>query len=209
MLRSKNQILWIVLIALSIALGFLLGNKTNTNIDKEIILIETEDNLIEVEEEGKLWITGEHDDIILSFNPVESFTFGDVGVLSWDNGIMRFKGDYDESAKIFFEEYLRYYFEDCVKFLMEKEVVIELISRESEQIMYRYVTSGEWAETFKPEWFLEVINTDMSKCLINDRLRINLNGKIYWIRLEEDKACPDISEYIWIFGNVTKVKWDE
>lgn len=55
-----------------------------------------------------------------------------------------------------------------------------------EMILFRHVTSGEWAKEFKPTIFLDIVNTDLSECFIDDRLRLNLNGKIYWIRLEKD-----------------------
>lgn len=63
---------------------------------------------------------------------------------------------------------------------------IETITKESEDILFQFTTTGEFSKYFEPIYFLKVEGTDLSKCLINDRLRINLDGKIYWIRLEED-----------------------
>ena len=67
---------------------------------------------------------------------------------------------------------------------MEKEELIELILEEPEHIMYQFYTDFD---EFQPVWFLKVVNTDMSKCFIDGRLRINLNGEIYWIQLIPDK----------------------
>jgi hypothetical protein len=50
--------------------------------------------------------------------------------------------------------------------------------------MIEFTTEGEFTKEFKPQLFLKVTGTNLSKCLINDRLRIELNGEIYWIRLE-------------------------
>lgn len=111
-------------------------------------------------------------------------TFGDnVGRIFWDKGIMIFEGNVEKSAEIFFEGYLKPLIDEYIVSEMEKEEVIELILEEPEEIMYQFYTDFD---EFQPIWFLEVVKTDMSKCFIDGRLRLNLNGKIYWIRLEED-----------------------
>jgi len=55
-----------------------------------------------------------------------------------------------------------------------------------EEILYQFTTTGEWKESFKPQLFLKVTDTDLSRCFIDGRLRVDLNGEIYWIRLEEE-----------------------
>ena len=57
---------------------------------------------------------------------------------------------------------------------------------EPEQIMIEFTTEGEFAKEFKPQLFLKVTGTDLSRCLIGDRLRVELNSEIYWMRLEKD-----------------------
>jgi hypothetical protein len=51
-------------------------------------------------------------------------------------------------------------------------------------ILFRHVTAGEFAKEFRPSLFLEVVNTELDECFIDNRLRVSLNGEIYWIRLE-------------------------
>jgi len=62
----------------------------------------------------------------------------------------------------------------------------ELTIEEPEQILFEINTSGEFAKDFKPQWFLRVTGTDLSRCLINNRLRISLDDKIYWVKVEEN-----------------------
>lgn len=113
----------------------------------------------------------------------DSITFGDnIGRIFWEKGYMEFEGDAKESAKIFFEDGLKPYIDEYIKSELEKKELVEI----PEMILFRHVTSGEWSKEFKPTVFLDVVNTDLSKCFIDSRLRINLNGEIYWIRLEED-----------------------
>jgi len=62
----------------------------------------------------------------------------------------------------------------------------DFIIDKPETILFQYTTEGEFAKEFNPQWFLEVVNTDMSRCLIDSRLRLKLNGEIYWMRLEKE-----------------------
>jgi len=55
-----------------------------------------------------------------------------------------------------------------------------------EEILFAITTGGVLKENFKPQEFLRVTDTDLSRCFINNRLKINLNGKRYWIQVEED-----------------------
>jgi len=45
-------------------------------------------------------------------------------------------------------------------------------------------------DDFKPTNFIGIINTDLSECFQDNRLRLNLNGEIYWIKLEKDRYLP-------------------
>jgi len=111
-------------------------------------------------------------------------TFGDnVGRISWEDGVMRFEGDADESARIFFEAWLKPTIDEYIEYELAKE---ELTIEVPEQILIEFTSTGEWKDTFKPSIFIKVTDTDLSQCFINDRLKLDLNGKIYWIRLEED-----------------------
>ena len=60
------------------------------------------------------------------------------------------------------------------------------IEKSGEDILFQFTTTGELSKRFKPVYFLKVEGTDMSKCFTDNRLRINLNGEVYWIRLEGD-----------------------
>ena len=123
--------------------------------------------------------------LTIPHTPTTSIIFGDnVGKISWKEGTMIFEGDADESAKMFFEGFLKPLIDEYIVSEMEKEELIELILEEPEHIMYQFYTDFD---EFQPVWFLKVVNTDMSKCFIDGRLRINLNGEIYWIQLIPDK----------------------
>ena len=54
-----------------------------------------------------------------------------------------------------------------------------------EEILFEFTTGGVLKDNFKPQFFLKITDTDLSRCFINGRLRVNLNGEIYWIRLEK------------------------
>ena len=42
--------------------------------------------------------------------PIHSILFGDdIGSLSWDKGYLEFKGDMEQSARIFFDDFIRGY----------------------------------------------------------------------------------------------------
>lgn len=171
MLRSKNQILWIVLVALLIVLGFfILGNRNSLISDIPVA--------INIEKEGN---------ILMKYTATTSVIFGDnIGKISWTEGVMIFEGDAKESARMFFEGFLKPLVDEYIEAEIEKEEAIESIGI-PKMILFRHVTSGEWAKNFQPTIFLDVVDTDLSKCFIDDRLRLNLNGEIYWIRLERDE----------------------
>ena len=114
-----------------------------------------------------------------------SITFGDnVGKLTWEDGKMKFEGDAYESAKIFFDYFLIMYIDDYIEARIEEEKGLAI--DEPEMILFEFTTEGEFAKEFRPQLFLKITNTDLSKCFIGDRLRLDINGEIYWIRLEKD-----------------------
>ena len=56
-------------------------------------------------------------DTIFSIKPSYNMSFHnekEVGTLSWDDGVLKFEGNMDESAKLFFE-YLKPYVDDYIK----------------------------------------------------------------------------------------------
>ena len=63
------------------------------------------------------------------------------------------------------------------------------IIEEPEQIMILFTTSFDYVQ-YKPTLFLKVMNADLSRVFIDGRLRVDLNGEIYWIRLEKDRYLP-------------------
>lgn len=129
---------------------------------------------------------GLNGEVIISLVPMTSMTFGgNVGKITWDNGIMKFEGDAAESAKLFFEDFLKPIVDKYIESELEKEETEPTIEV-GEMILFRHVTSGEFAREFKPTIFLDVVNTDLSECIIDGRLKLNLNDEIYWIRLEKD-----------------------
>lgn len=65
--------------------------------------------------------------------------------------------------------------------LEEQQRLIEV----PEMILFEFTTGGEFAKTFKPQLFLKITGTDLSRCFIDGRLRVDLDGEIYWIRLEK------------------------
>ena len=156
-------------------------------IDEEVEIIELGDSdiwdaadyIIELEEEG---------DILMEYIQTTSVVFGNnIGKISWEKGYMTFEGNADESARMFFEGFLKPLIDKYIQSesnICPPSIIPEI--EEPEMTLIEFTTEGEFAKTFKPEWFLKVNNTDLSKCLTDNRLRINLNGEIYWIRLEED-----------------------
>ena len=59
------------------------------------------------------------------------------------------------------------------------------VPEEPLQIIMEFATAdGEWQKEFRPQLFLKITNTDLSRCFIDGRLRLDLNGEIYWIKLE-------------------------
>ena len=176
--------------------------ESNTHITKDTedepetyTVIEAEDNPSLYSNESFLW---EGD--IIDYTPATAVIFGDnVGKISWDEGVMEFEGDAFESARIFFEVILKSmidgYIENKQKEgvsiiedeeLEEGTVSLAFGELEPEHILFQYATTGQFAKTFQPEWFLKIVDTDLSKCFVDNRLRLEINGKIYWIRLEAD-----------------------
>lgn len=202
---SKKAIIclyFILAIGLSIVFGYWLGDRADPVSNIPVIINDQE-------YEGKVVWSHKDSEIPKGYTPfwyaevspgrqdvpitslecyTAGMTFGDnVGRIFWDKGIMEFEGNAKESAKIFFEVWLKPYIDEYIESEMEKKELIEVMLEEPEMILFRHVTSGEFAWEFKPTIFLEVVNTDLSRCLIGDRLRLDLNGKIYWLRLEEDE----------------------
>ena len=144
----------------------------------------------------------------IPYDQPTSITFGDnVGRLSWEDGKMSFEGDTHESAKLFFE-YLKGYIDSYIDSELKSESGLEFRqwdlynipctqynseelytypeSEIPEETLLEFTTGGVLKDDFKPVNFIKVTDVDISKCFINDRLRISLNGKRYWLRLEED-----------------------
>lgn len=93
----------------------------------------------------------------------------------------------------------------------DSEEEIESTIEVGEMILFRHVTSGEFAREFKPTFFLEVVNTELSRCFVDDRLRISLNGEIYWIRLEKDsEEIPYAPQILKLnsYGRKVDLMWD-
>jgi hypothetical protein len=189
--KYSKVLLWIIIILFSFVLGTWISQKA-----KESIIAEVKEELIYDEGDipkgyAPFWLAMGNETV----TPLECYTtgmtFGDnVGRISWEKGVMIFEGNAEESAKIFFEGWLKQFVDEYIKSETEKEELIE----EPEQIMYLFSTSFD---NYRPQWFLKVIDTDMSKCLIDGRLRLELNGEIYWMRLEKDEKIEesDLSEY--------------
>jgi len=54
----------------------------------------------------------------------------------------------------------------------------------NEEILFEFTTGGVLKDNFKPQLFLKITGTDLSRCFIDGRLKVDLNGEIYWVRLE-------------------------
>lgn len=190
-MKDKLFMIWAIVFmaAILIVLGYSLGVRTLPGkAPDEPILVEQGDDLL----------------FVNPYTPVDSIIFGDnVGRLSWENGIMKFEGDTYESARIFFE-YLKGHIDCYIDSEMEKEeeykpheyfnldwgtfdmpcTEVLIIEQEPLQILMEFTSEGEFAKTFRPQLFLKITNTDLSRCFIDGRLRVDLDGEIYWIRLE-------------------------
>lgn len=83
---------------------------------------ELEDYIIDTTGE-ELYFSDTDSLIKIEISPVPtSIIFGnDIGKLSWEDGKMKFEGNADESARIFFEEFLRPYIDSYIKSELEKE----------------------------------------------------------------------------------------
>lgn len=191
-LRYSKVILWIIIILLSFVLGTWIAQKA-----KESIIAEVKEELIY--DEGNIpkgyapfWLAMRNESVTSLECYTTGMTFGDnVGRIFWDKGIMVFEGNAEESAKIFFEEFLKPYIDNYIESEMKKEELIEPMLEVPEMILFRHVTSGEFAKDFKPTSFLDIVDTDLSECFIDGRLRLNLNGEIYWMRLEKDEEIEE------------------
>lgn len=134
-------------------------------------------------DEEFLW---EQDEI--DYTPATTITFGNgVGTITWENGYMEFEGDAFESARIFFEVILKSMIDDYIESEMD-EGGVSLVFGEllPEHILFQYTTSGQLSKTFKPEWFMKIVGTDLSKCFVDNKLKIEINGEIYWLKVEKD-----------------------
>ncbi len=199
MLRNKSQVLWIVLMALLIALAFFMLGDRSSVVQSNGDFSNTEDSIVKIEEEGEIVFSLYGDaEIIWEQDAVDyisatSVTFGDnVGKISWEEGTMTFEGNADESARMFFEGFLKPLVDEYIESELEEgRVSLGFGELEPEHILFQYTTTGQLAKTFKPQWFLKVVGTDLDKCFIDGRLRLNLNGEIYWIRLEKDSEIEE------------------
>lgn len=184
--KGKLTTVWILLlvIVLLLAFGYWLENRARpaNMVWSRGDFSDTKTSVVDSNTEVFIFNSEEGNTVITC--AIAGMTFGNnIGRILWKKGVMTFEGNADESARIFFEEFLKPYIDDYIKSELEEE--IELTIEVPEAIMYVFDTSFDY-ETYQPVWFLKVISTDMSKCLIDNRLRINLNGKIYWVRLEVD-----------------------
>ena len=135
------------------------------------------------------------------YKPVTSVTFGDIGKLTWEDGKMKFEGDAYLSAKMFFEEYLVYYIDEYIEARMAEKIALK------DQVFIVREEEGKWVieEKEKPDYidpifeidaydnirsrpsaFLEIVDTDVSEMIQDNRMKLIINGEIYWIRLEKD-----------------------
>ena len=166
-----------------------------------IRLVNTEIHINQVPESKNITETNDEDLLFVDpYIPPTSIIFGDhIGRLTWEDGKMKFEGNAYESAKIFFDYFLVMYIDDYIEARMaEKEAIknqvftvrleeglwVVVEEKEPEMILFEFTAKGEFAKEFKPQLFLKIINTDLSRCFIGDSLRVDLNGEIYWIRLE-------------------------
>lgn len=155
---------------------------------------DVDDYTIDIGEEPEFWFTkpeeesleedeyiafGDEDLVVITIRPTVSMTFGDnIGKISWETGIMTFEGDADESAEIFFEECLKPMIDNYIKYGEKEE------PNNTSPIVRIVVYQGVWC---KPTSFLEIINTDVSEMIKDDRMKLIINNEIYWIRLEKDE----------------------
>ena len=80
-------------------------------------LIEAEDNPSLYSNESFLW---EGD--IINYTPATAVIFGDnVGIISWENGVLEFEGNLTDSAEIFFD-FLKQMIDEYIEYELEKKV---------------------------------------------------------------------------------------
>ena len=170
-MKDKLLMIWAVVLitAVLVSFGFYLGNKTSSELK---------------EEDPFIMVDASNTGFTVDWPETTSILFGDdVGKLTWEDDKMKFEGDAYESAKIFFDYFLIMYIDDYIEARIEEGKGLSI--DEPEMILFEFAAKGEFAKEFKPQLFLKVTNIDLSKCFINDRLRLDLNGKIYWIRSEK------------------------
>jgi len=81
-------------------------------------------------------------------------------------------------------DYKQPWTQDEIKDWQETLITLDT-EEEPEEILFEFTTGGVLKDDFKPQLFLKITNTDLSRCFIDGRLKVDLNGEIYWIRLEK------------------------
>lgn len=92
--------------------GTAIGTQTVYVHPTEVAYIDTDE--VELATSGELVISFPH-------TPCTSITFGDVGKLSWDSGVMEFDGVAYLSATVFFECVLKPMIDDYIEWYVEIE----------------------------------------------------------------------------------------
>jgi len=150
---------------------------------------DTEDEIIEMREledvtsEGESIEFGIDGEVVIYLKPTVSMTFGDnVGKLSWGKGILEFEGNALQSAETFFLYFLKPIVDKYIKYELEKgELAIEV-----PEVDLILITASGYEVDPIPDAFIKTRGFDPSKYLQDSRLKLDIEGKIYWIRLEED-----------------------
>ena len=190
-MRDKLLMIWaIVLITcLLMAFGYWIGEKADTNAQIEDTIFD-DDSLI---------IGTTDSSILMKYVPSTAIVFGEnIGKISWDNGVMIFEGNAEVSADLFFAYVLKPMIDEYIKSEMEKEKDFHKkewidpgindtgsqkpdtyfnsdwgIIEEPEEILFEFTTGGVLKDNFKPQLFLKITNTDLSRCFIDGRLKVD------------------------------------
>ena len=203
-IKDKLLMIWaiVMITCLLVAFGYWIGDKVFPNgaegeAKEEHTLTQNEDIVIYYD--------------YMEYTPSTAIVFGEnVGKISWDNGVMVFEGNAEVSADLFFAYVLKPMIDEYIKSEMEKEKDFHKkewidpgindtgsqkpdtyfnsdwgIIEEPEEILFEFTTGGVLKDNFKPQLFLKITNTDLSRCFIDGRLKVDLNGEIYWMRLEK------------------------
>jgi len=133
--------------------------------------------------EGESIEFGIDGEVTIYLKPTVFMTFGgDIGRISWDEGIMKFEGNAEESARIFFE--------DCLKPMVDEYIEFELegikVEVEIPEVDLIVITASGYEVDPIPDAFIKTRGFDTSEYLQDGRLKLDIEGKIYWIRVEED-----------------------